>query len=105
MNDKMRMKQDSAETASARMQIGQLDQPGGKLWGRRCLWSRPVMGRNGQALAPHWVRLLALVSEMRQTGCEQLEAVQVNAGFFPEGRSEGHTSGAATSSCRSKSRK
>lgn len=68
MNGKRRMKQDSAETASAQMQIGQFDRPSGKLWSRHGLWCSPVMGRNGQALAPHWVRLLALVSEMRQSG-------------------------------------
>lgn len=43
------------------------------------------MGRNGQALSPHLRCGLSLapVTEMRQRGCEQLEAVEGESWVLP----------------------
>lgn len=50
--------QDGRDSRS-QMHLGSSNRPAtsGEPWSRRCLWSGPVMGRSGQALAPCWVLL------------------------------------------------
>ena len=59
VNDKMKMASVWARRDSDQTQIGQYDQPHGEPWNRGCLWRGPALGRNGQALIPHCVQLLA----------------------------------------------